>query len=83
LFFKFHFNSAEHLQHYLLVPCGVRGGGAGEAAAAPRLHKFRANSVFQGKRKLLKILDNKKYIFNTVYSGHSLFLGKAHVAQKS
>jgi len=33
---------------------------------------FRANSVFQGKRKLLKILNDKKYIFNTVNSGHTL-----------
>jgi len=34
---------------------------------------FRGNSVFQGKRKLLKILNNKKYIFNTVNSGPTLF----------
>jgi len=34
---------------------------------------FRANSVFQGKRRLFKILNDKKYIFNTVNSGHTLF----------
>jgi len=34
---------------------------------------FRANSVFQGKRKLFKILNDKKYIFITVNSGHTLF----------
>ena len=37
--------------------------------------KFRANSVFQDKRKLFKILNDKKYrpIFHTVTSGHTLF----------
>jgi len=34
---------------------------------------FRANFVFQGKRKLYKSLNDKKYIFNTVNSGHALF----------
>ena len=34
---------------------------------------FRANSVFQGKRRLFKILNDKKYTFNTVNSGHTLF----------
>jgi len=43
---------------------------------------FRANSV-QGKSKLLKILNDKKYIFNTVNSGHTLFFRAAQVAQKS
>jgi len=33
---------------------------------------FRANSVFQGKRKLFKILKDKN-TFNTVNSGHTLF----------
>jgi len=36
----------------------------------------RVNSVFQGKRKLFEILNNKKYIFNTVNSGHTVFQGK-------
>jgi len=37
---------------------------------------FGANSVFHGKWKLLKILNNKKYrpIFSTVNSGHTLLL---------
>ena len=34
---------------------------------------IRANSVFQGKRNLFKILNNKKYIFNTVNAGQTLF----------
>jgi len=38
--------------------------------------EIRAHSVFQGKRKLLKILKDKKYIFNTVKSGHTVFQGK-------
>jgi len=48
-----------------------RGVGA---AAPPGLKIFRANSVFQGKRKLLKTPENKKYIFSTVNLGHPLFL---------
>jgi len=35
--------------------------------------EFRANPVFQGKRKLLKILNDKKYIFNRVDAGQTLF----------
>jgi len=34
---------------------------------------FSANSVFQGKHKLLKILNDKKDISNAVNSGHTLF----------
>jgi len=37
---------------------------------------FRANSVFQGKRRLFKILNDKKYILNTVNSGTLCFQGK-------
>ena len=37
------------------------------------MKNFGANSVFQGKRWLFKILNEKKYIFNTVNSGHTLF----------
>jgi len=33
---------------------------------------FRINSVFQGKRRLFKTLNDKKYIFTTVHSGHTL-----------
>jgi len=33
----------------------------------------RADSVFQGKRRLFKILNDKKYIVNRVNSGHTLF----------
>jgi len=38
-----------------------------------RVKNFRANSVFQGKRKLFKILNDKKYIFNAVNSGTLFF----------
>jgi len=44
---------------------------------------FRGNSAFQGKRKLLKILDVKS-IFTTVKIFRAIvFLGEAQVAQKS
>jgi len=43
---------------------------------------FRAESVFQGKRKLLKILNDKKY-FNTVNSGQTLFLRASASCSKS
>jgi len=33
----------------------------------------RADFVLQGKRRLFKILKDKKYIFNRVNSGHTLF----------
>jgi len=32
-----------------------------------------ADSVFQGKRRLFKILNDEKDIFDTVNSGHTLF----------
>ena len=51
---------------------GVRGGGSGRAVAPPDLKNFKANSVFQGKRKLFKTPENKKYIFSTVNLGHPL-----------
>jgi len=51
---------------------GVRGGGSGRAAAPPGLEKFQGNSVFQGKRKLLKNPEYKKSTVNTVNSGHPL-----------
>jgi len=54
------------------IGIGVRVGGSGGTAAPPVLKIFRANSVFQGKRKLLKIPENKKYIFSTVNLGHPL-----------
>jgi len=51
----------------LPVSISVRVGGA-----PPVLKNFRA-----------KILNDKKYIFNTVNSGQTLFSGQAQVAQKS
>jgi len=44
---------------------------------------FRGNSALQGRHKLFKILNDKKYIFNTMNSGQSLFSGQAQVVQKS
>ena len=41
-------------------------------------------TVFQGKRKCSNILNDKKYIFNTVkIPGQLFFSGQAQVAQKS
>ena len=40
------------------------------------MKNFRANSVFQGKRRLFKILNDKKYILNAVNSGTLCFQGK-------
>jgi len=37
---------------------------------------FQANSVFQGKRKLFKILKDKKYIQYGEFRAHSVFEGK-------
>ena len=42
----------------------------------PTVKNLRANSVFQGKRRLVKILNDNKYIFNAVNSGHIVFQGK-------
>jgi len=55
------------------VDIGVRGGGPGGAAAPPSLKNFRANSVFRATASCSKILNNKKYTFNTVNSGHPPF----------
>jgi len=43
---------------------------------------FQCREIFQGKCKLLKILNDKNYIFNT-NSGPLCFSGQAQVAQKS
>ena len=45
----------------MVASIAVRGGGA----AALRLEEFQGKLCFQGKRKLPKILNDKKY-FNTV-----------------
>jgi len=37
--------------------------------------RFRANSVSQGKRKLFKILKDKKYIEYSEFRAHSVFQG--------
>jgi len=59
------------------VVIGVRGGGAGRAAAPPGLKNFRANSVFRATASSSKILNNKIY-FSTVksFKGNSVFQGK-------
>ena len=51
---------------------GVRDGGRGARQPAG-LKIFRANSVFRASECWSKILNDKKYIFNTVNSGHTLF----------
>jgi len=39
--------------------------------------EFRENSVFQGKRKLLKIPECEKYIqYSKKFQGNSVFQGK-------
>jgi len=39
--------------------------------------KFQRDSVFQGKRKLLKNSERKKYIpYSENFQGNSFFLGK-------
>jgi len=38
---------------------------------------------FRGSASCLKILNDKKYIFNTVNSGQTLLSGQVQVAQKS
>jgi len=46
--------------------------------------KFKAHSVFQGKRKLLKILNDKKYTqYSENFQGKLCFSGQAPAAQKS
>jgi len=52
---------------WLLLLIGVRGGGSGGGAAAlPVSKNFIASSVFRASASCLKILNDKKYIFNTV-----------------
>ena len=57
----------EFLQRHRRTRRGVGGG-----SRPLDLKNFRANSVFQGKRKLLKTPVNKKYTFSTVNLGHPL-----------
>jgi len=46
--------------------------------------EFRALSIFQGNRKLLKNPECKQYIqYSEKFSAHSVFQGKRRVAQKS
>ena len=55
-------------------PIGVR---VGWAAAPTVLKNLRANSVFQGKRKLLKNPECKKFIqYSENFQGDSVFQGK-------
>jgi len=63
MFSKFVERIEDGLRHVVPVSTtiGVRGGG-GEGCRPPGWKNFRANSVFQGKRKLLKNPECKKYI---------------------
>jgi len=46
--------------------------------------EFRASSVSQGKRKLLKTPEFKKHIqYSEKFQGNSVFSGQAQVAQQS
>jgi len=54
-------------------PTSVTRRGVGRGGRPPVLKNFRANSIFQGKRKLLKNPEYKKSTFNTVISGHPQF----------
>ena len=61
-------------QGYDGASIGVRGGGA---AVAQGLKIFRTNSVFQGKRKLLKNPECKTYIqYSKKFQGKLCFQGK-------
>jgi len=76
---------------------GLKNSGktlfTGEAEVAEKILKdkkyfntvknFRANSVLQGKRRLLKILNDKKIYIKYSEFRHTLFSGQAQVAQKS
>jgi len=59
-------------------------GFAQKSSIYIQYYEFRAPSVFQGKRKLLKTPECKKYVFNTVKNFRAtLFSGQAQVPQKS
>ena len=68
---------------YIIITIGVRGGGSGGGRRPPVLKNFRANSVFRAKASCSNILNDKKYIFNNVNSGRTLFSGQAQVDQTS
>jgi len=53
---------------WTMVPTIDVWGGGAEGAAAPSLKIFRANSVFQGKRILLKNPERWKIFQYSVYS---------------
>ena len=55
---------------------GVRGGGAGGAAAPSCLKNFRANSVFRATASSSKILNNKIY-FSTVKNSRATLFFRA------
>jgi len=48
----------------------------------PGSKTFRTSSVFRAMASWSKILNDKKYIFNTVNSGHTLFSGQAQTCLK-
>jgi len=52
------------------------GRGVGETDT-PCLEKFHGELCFQGERKLLKNLNDKKYMFSTVNSGQTVFRATA------
>jgi len=54
----------------LACTIGVRGGGS---CRYPGLKTFRVNFVFRTRASCSKILNDKKYIFNAVNSGDTMF----------
>ena len=53
-----------------LIGIGVWGGGG---LPPPDLKNFRETLFFRARASCSKILNDKKYIFNTMNSGHTLF----------
>jgi len=45
------------------------------------MKNFRPTLFFRARANCSRILNDKKYIFNTVNSGHTLFFGQAQVAK--
>jgi len=69
----------------ITVPGGTYAGarhrrtrrGVGKGARPPSLKIFRANSVFRASVSCSKILNDKKYIFNTVKNSRATLFFKA------
>ena len=58
-----------------------RVGVRGEVRQTSGLKIFKANSVFRARGSCSKVLNDKKYIFNALNSGHTLSFRGSPVAQ--